>query len=64
LGHILSKEEIVVDPVKIKSIEEWETPRNVAEMRSFMELAGYYKSFIEGFSQIVHLITSLQKKGA
>jgi hypothetical protein len=63
LGHIISKEGIVVDPEKIKSIEEWSTPRNVAEVRSFMGLAGYYKRFIEGFSQIVHPITSLQKKG-
>jgi hypothetical protein len=28
-----------------------------------MGLAGYYKIFIEGFSKIVHLITSLQNKG-
>jgi len=53
-----------VDPEKIKSIEEWPTTRNVAEVRSFMELAGYYIRFIEGFSHISHLVTSLQKKGA
>jgi hypothetical protein len=28
-----------------------------------MGLAGYYKRFIEAFSKIAHLITSLQKKG-
>jgi hypothetical protein len=28
-----------------------------------MGLVGYYRSFIEGFSRIAHLITSLQKKG-
>jgi hypothetical protein len=28
-----------------------------------MGLAGYYKRFIEGFSNILHPITSLQNKG-
>jgi hypothetical protein len=63
LGHIISKEGIVVDPEKIKSIEEWSTPRNVIELRSFMGLVGYYRRFIEGFSKIVHPNTSLQTKG-
>jgi hypothetical protein len=52
-----------MDPTKIKSIEEWPTPRNVAEVRFFMGLVGYYRRFIEGFSRIVHPIISLQKKG-
>jgi hypothetical protein len=64
LGHIISKEGIVVDPTKIKSIEEWPTPRNVIEVRSFMGIEGYYKRFIKGFSHIMHPITSMQKKGA
>jgi hypothetical protein len=38
-----------LDLKKIKSIEEWLAPRNVAEVRSFMGLAGYYRIFIEGF---------------
>jgi hypothetical protein len=62
LGYIL-KEEIAMDPTKVKSIEECLVPRNVSKVRSFMGLAGYYRIFIEGFSKIAHLITSLQKKG-
>jgi hypothetical protein len=49
LGHIISEEGIVVDSAKIKSIEEWKTPINVIEMKSFMGLVGYYIRFIEGF---------------
>ena len=42
---------------------EWRVPQNVADIRSFMGLAGYYRRFIEGFSRISFPITSLQKKG-
>jgi hypothetical protein len=63
LGHIISKDGIAVDPEKIEAIREWSTPKNVTEARSFMGLAGNYIIFIEGFSNISHPITSLQRKG-
>ena len=40
MGHVVSKEGIAVDPNKIRAIMEWETPRNVDEVRSFMGLVG------------------------
>ena len=63
LGHIVSKEGILVDPEKIEAIMNRETPKNVSEVRSFMGLEGYYRVFREGFSKIAHLITCLQNKG-
>ena len=63
LGHIISKQGISIDPEKIEAIMNWPTPRNVMDVRSFMGLAGYYKRFIEGFSKVSHLVTSLQNKG-
>jgi len=63
LGHIVSKDGVAVDPKKVKATMEWPTPKNVAKVRSFMELAGYYKRFIKNFSKIGHLITTLKKKG-
>jgi hypothetical protein len=63
LGHIISKDGIVVDPENIDAIREWSAPKNVTEVRSFMGLVGYYMIFIEGFSKIAQPITSLQKKG-
>jgi hypothetical protein len=62
LGHIISEEGIVVDPEKVEAIREWSVRRNVAEVRSFMGLVGYYRRFISGFSKIAHPITSLQRK--
>jgi len=63
LGHVITKEGIAVDPKKIRTIMEWPVPKNVADIRSFMGFAGYYRIFVEDFSRVAYPITSLQKKG-
>ena len=63
LGHVVTKEGILVDPEKIKAIEEWPVPKDVTDIQSFMGITSYYRRFIEGFSRIANPITSLQKKG-
>jgi hypothetical protein len=62
LGHVLSAGGISVDPKKIKSIMDWETPTTQTEVRGFLELAGYYRKFVEGFSSIARPMTQLLKK--
>ena len=52
-----------MDPDNIREIIEWPYPKDVSDVRSFMGITGYYRKFIEGFSKIANLITSLQKKG-
>ena len=63
LGHVVTKVGILVDPEKIKAIEDWPVPKDVTDVRSFMGITGYYRRFIEGFSRIANPITSLQNKG-
>jgi hypothetical protein len=41
----------------------WNPPKNVPEIRSFLGLAGYYRWFIEGFLKMVKPLTSLLEKG-
>jgi hypothetical protein len=50
LGQIISGEGIIVDPAKVETIMEWPAPTNIPEVCSFMDLVGYYRWFIEGFS--------------
>jgi len=52
LGHVISNERIIDDPMKVEDIVEWHTPMNVPNVHSFMVLSGYYRWFIEGFSKI------------
>nr|GEU71996.1 putative reverse transcriptase domain-containing protein [Tanacetum cinerariifolium] len=54
---------IHVHPAKIESIKDWASPKTPIEIRQFLGLASYYRRFIEGFSKIAKLITSLTQKG-
>jgi hypothetical protein len=62
LGHIISEGGISVDPSKVKDVLSWNTPQNVSDIRSFLGLVGYYRSFIEGFSKISKPMIELLEK--
>lgn len=42
----MSEDGIMVDPAKIKAIRVWARPTFVIEVRSFIDLVGYYKWFV------------------
>nr|GEZ57039.1 putative reverse transcriptase domain-containing protein [Tanacetum cinerariifolium] len=54
---------IHVDPTKIESIKDWASPKTPTMIRQFLGLAGYYRRFIEGFSNIAKSMTKLTQKG-
>ncbi|XP_073120235.1 uncharacterized protein [Henckelia pumila] len=61
-GHVISGDEIVVDPSKVEAVINWSRPTSVPEIHSFMGLVGYYHRFIEGFFSIARPITQLTQK--
>ncbi|GKB50647.1 putative reverse transcriptase domain-containing protein [Tanacetum coccineum] len=62
LGHVIDSEGIHIDPTKIESIKDWESPKTPTEIHQFLGLAGYYRRFIKGFSKIVKPMTKLTQK--
>ena len=63
LGHVISKDGVFVDPMKVQAVVEWNRPNNVIEIRSFLGLACYYRRFVEGFSCLAIPLTCLTQKG-
>ena len=64
LGHIVSKEGVSCDPDKIDCVRNWETPKCVTEIRSFVGFASYYRRFIPHFAHIAAPLVRLTEKNA
>ncbi|GJR89612.1 putative reverse transcriptase domain-containing protein [Tanacetum coccineum] len=62
LGHVINGNGVHVDPSKIEAVKNWKSPRTLTEVRSFLELAGYYRRFIKNFSKIAKPLTILTQK--
>ncbi|GKB26146.1 putative reverse transcriptase domain-containing protein [Tanacetum coccineum] len=61
LGHAINGDGNI-DPSKIEAVKNWEAPRTPSEVRSFLGLAGYYRRFVENFSNIAKPLTVLTQK--
>ena len=63
LGHIVSHNQVRMDPEKIKVIVEWPTPATtVHDVRSFLGLCSYYRRFVRRFAAIAGSLHDLTKK--
>uniref|UniRef100_A0A7I4YT76 RNA-directed DNA polymerase n=1 Tax=Haemonchus contortus TaxID=6289 RepID=A0A7I4YT76_HAECO len=52
LGHIINEKGVNMDPDKVAKILNYPKPSNLAELRTFLGLCGYYRKFILRFSSI------------
>ena len=47
---------------KLKAVREWETPRDIRGVRSFLGFTNYYQRYIQHYAELVNPLTDLTKK--
>ena len=50
LGHVLSADGISANPQKVEKVRDWQVPKNVKKLHSFLSLVSYYCQFIPNFT--------------
>ncbi|XP_060191040.1 uncharacterized mitochondrial protein AtMg00860-like [Lycium barbarum] len=62
LRHLVSQNQVRMDPNKVQAIVDWQAPQSVKDLRSFLGWANYYRKFIAGYSKKAVVLTDLLKK--
>eukprot|EP00253_Pinus_taeda_P024110 PITA_24110 len=62
LGHILSKEWIVIDPKRVQTIMRIQPPTNKKAMQSFFGRINVIRKFVSGFAEIVCPLQLMMRK--
>jgi hypothetical protein len=60
--HVVSPEGVTTDPEKLEAVQCWPPLRNKHELRSFLGLCTYYRTFIAGFADIAKPLTQLTEE--
>ncbi|CCO31293.1 Retrotransposable element Tf2 155 kDa protein type 1 [Rhizoctonia solani AG-1 IB] len=62
IGIVITPEGISMEKEKIRAVQEWQEPRTVKQLQSFLGFANFYRQFIKDFSTIVKPLTLLTRK--
>ncbi|KAK3556266.1 hypothetical protein QTP70_007071 [Hemibagrus guttatus] len=59
LGYNIDSSGIQMDEGKVAAIKDWPTPTTVKELQRFLGFANFHRRFIQNYSSISNLLTSL-----
>ena len=62
LGHKISENGIETDPAKVEAVSGWKSPKNKTDVKAFLGTVGYYRRFIQNYSDIAKPLTALTSK--
>ena len=62
LEVIIGPNGIEMEKEKVDGVLSWLEPKNIKDIRKFLDLANYYRRFIKDFSQVARLMNVLTRK--
>ena len=62
LGHVLDATGVHVDPSKVQAVTEMPLPKKVVELQAFLGMCGYYRRFINKYSNIAQPLHELLRQ--
>ena len=62
LGHVISSAGIIPNPDKTESLKSRPIPKNAKGVKSFLGVCGYYRRFVNNYSEISKPLIELTKK--
>jgi hypothetical protein len=63
LGHIISRDGIIIDPNRLVAIQKINNPRRKKEVQSFLGRIIFLRRFIPNLTEIINHITNMLSKG-
>ena len=61
LGYVVSSQGIRMEEERIDAVKAWPEPKSIRDIQVFIGFANFYQRFIQGFSKIAALLTSMLK---
>lgn len=65
LGFIIAKDQLQMDPEKVKAVVDWPIPPDRKQLQRFLGFANFYRKFIRNYSSVaapLHTLTSSKVK--